>query len=58
VLLNAGEQDMFVPPTLLTQSAAHIHGAESVIVDGAGHDLLRSHPDWLAQTVLDWLQRH
>ena len=49
---------MFVPPTLLTQSAAHIHGAESVIVDGAGHDLLRSHPDWLAQTVLDWLQRH
>jgi pimeloyl-ACP methyl ester carboxylesterase len=58
VLLIAGEQDKFVPPTLLTQSAARIPGAKSVIVDGAGHDLLRSHPDWLAQTVPDWLQRH
>jgi pimeloyl-ACP methyl ester carboxylesterase len=58
VLLIAGEQDMFVPPALLSQSAARIRGAESVIVNGAGHDPLRSHPDWMAQTVLDWLQRH
>jgi len=58
VLLIAGEHDMFAPPTLLAQSAARVSGAESIVVEGAEHDVQNSHPEWLAQTILDWLKRH
>jgi pimeloyl-ACP methyl ester carboxylesterase len=58
ILLIAGEQDMFVSPTLLAQSAVRIPGAKMLMLDGAGHDIQESHPDWLARTVLEWLEQH
>jgi pimeloyl-ACP methyl ester carboxylesterase len=58
VLLITGEHDFFAPPALVAQSAARIRGAEVAPVEGAGHDVQNSHPDWLTQTILDWLGRH
>jgi valacyclovir hydrolase len=57
-LLITGEHDMFAPPPLLQQLAARIPQAETHVVEGAGHDVQNSHPDWLASTILDWLERH
>jgi valacyclovir hydrolase len=58
VLLITGEQDVFAPPALVAQAAARIRGAEAVTADGAGHDVQNSRPDWLTQTILNWLARH
>jgi pimeloyl-ACP methyl ester carboxylesterase len=58
VLLLTGVEDIFVPPALLAQSAARIRGAETVVAEGAGHDIQNSRPDWLADTILGWLKRH
>ena len=55
VLLIAGEHDFFAPPQLVAQLAGRIGVAEVREVPGAGHDLHASHPDWLAQTLVDWL---
>jgi valacyclovir hydrolase len=57
-LLITGAHDMFAPPPLLERLAARIPHAETRIVEGAGHDVQNSHPDWLARTILDWLERH
>lgn len=58
VLLIAGEHDVFVPWVLLSQLAARIRTAEVLKADGAGHDVHNACPEWLAQTILDWLKRH
>ena len=57
-LLITGEHDVFAPPTLVAQSAARIRSAEALVVDGVGHDVQNSRPDWLRQTILDWLRTH
>jgi valacyclovir hydrolase len=57
-LLITGEHDMFAPPPLIQQLAARIPHAETRVVEGAGHDVQNSHPDWLARTILDWLESH
>jgi len=57
-LLITGEHDMFVPPPLVRQFAERIPHAETLIVEGANHDVQNSHPDWLARTLLEWLARH
>jgi len=57
-LLITGEHDMFAPPPLIQQLAARIPHAETRIVEGAGHDVQNSHSDWLARTILDWLESH
>lgn len=58
VLLIAGEHDFLVSPQLLSQLSALIPGSESVVVEGAGHSVHEDRPEWLAQTLLDWLGRH
>jgi pimeloyl-ACP methyl ester carboxylesterase len=57
VLLITGEHDMFASPTLVEESAARIPHAETRVAEGAGHDVQNSHPEWLARTLLDWLQQ-
>ncbi|MCI0398371.1 MAG: alpha/beta hydrolase [Chloroflexi bacterium] len=57
VLLIAGEHDVFAPLALLSQLAAHIRSAEVLKAEGAGHDVHNAQPEWLAQTILDWLKR-
>jgi valacyclovir hydrolase len=58
VLLIAGEHDVFFPPALLSQLAARIRTAQVLKAEGAGHDVHNARPEWLAQTILDWLKRH
>lgn len=60
VLLIAGVEDMFVPRQLLEKLAGRIQcrDVEIAIAEGAGHDVQNTRPDWLAQTILDWLDRH
>jgi pimeloyl-ACP methyl ester carboxylesterase len=58
ILLITGEQDMFVSPALLAESAARLSCAKMMVVGGAGHNLQQSHPDWLASTILEWLEQH
>ena len=58
VLLITGEHDVFAPPPLIQQLAIRIPHTETHVVEGAGHDVQNSHPDWLARTILDWLERH
>jgi valacyclovir hydrolase len=55
VLLISGENDFLATPSLAADMAAAIPNGRHVEVKGAGHDVHRSHGDWLARTVVDWL---
>jgi len=57
VLIIVGEHDIFVPVALASQLAARLRTAEVREAEGAGHDVHNDRPEWLAQTLLDWLQR-
>jgi pimeloyl-ACP methyl ester carboxylesterase len=57
VLIIVGEHDIFVPVALASQLAAALRTAEVRELEGAGHDVHNDRPEWLAQTLLDWLQR-
>ena len=58
VLLIAGEHDFFNPPALVSQLAKRLRTVELVEAKGAGHDVHRDSPEWLAQTILDWAGKH
>jgi valacyclovir hydrolase len=58
VLLIVGEQDMFAPPALASQLAAHIATAEVLVAEGAEHNVYGDRPEWLTQTILDWVGEH
>jgi pimeloyl-ACP methyl ester carboxylesterase len=55
-LLLTGEHDPFCPPTLVSALASDIPRGEFIRVDGVGHDVHHARPEWLAQTVRDWLR--
>ena len=58
VLLIAGEHDMFAPPALASQLAAHIPTAEVLVAEGAEHNVYGDRPEWMTQTILGWLGKH
>jgi valacyclovir hydrolase len=58
VLLISGEQDFFAPPPLASESAARIRAAEVLVAEGAEHNVYMDRPEWLMQTILDWLGKH
>jgi pimeloyl-ACP methyl ester carboxylesterase len=58
VLLIAGEQDIFAPPALASELAARIRMAEVLVAEGTEHNMYMDRPDWLTQTILDWLGKH
>ena len=55
VLLIAGEHDMFAPPALVCELAAHIRTAEVLLAQGVEHFMYAEYHIWLTQTILDWL---
>ncbi len=57
-LLLTGEQDFFAPPPLVSQMASAIRNGEFMEVKDAGHDVHATKPEWLAQTIVDWLAKH
>jgi valacyclovir hydrolase len=57
-LLIAGENDFIAPPAGASQLAGELPRGEFLLRSGAGHDVHRSHGEWLCQTMLEWLSRH
>lgn len=58
VLLIVGEHDFFALPALVSQLAARIQDVEALEVAGVGHDVHEERPEWLVQTIVDWLEKH
>ncbi|HXX78261.1 MAG TPA: alpha/beta hydrolase [Ktedonobacteraceae bacterium] len=58
VLLIAGEHDFFAPPKLASQLASRIHTAKVLEAEGADHNVYANRPEWMTQTILDWLSEH
>jgi valacyclovir hydrolase len=58
VLLISGEHDIFAPPTLVCELAAHMRTAEILVAQGAEHFANMDQPEWLTHTILDWLAKH
>ncbi|HEX3486185.1 MAG TPA: alpha/beta fold hydrolase [Micropepsaceae bacterium] len=54
-LIIGGDADLYMPPPMLRTFAAHIPGAELVIVPEAGHSLYWEQPDIFNRAVLDFL---
>ena len=57
-LVIGGDADLSVPPPLLRTYAAHIPGAELVIVPEAGHSLYWERPDLFNRALLDFFAKH
>ncbi len=57
VLLLVGENDFIATPALVSQLAEAIPSAEFVLVPGAGHDIYTERPEWLTQSLVDWLRQ-
>ena len=57
VLLIVGEHDFFASTAVVSELAARIPTAEVLQVDDAGHNIYGERPEWLTQTILDWLKR-
>jgi valacyclovir hydrolase len=58
VLLISGEHDMFAAPALAANLAARIPTAEALVAEGAEHNVYGERPEWLTQTILDWVEKH
>jgi len=58
VLLIAGDHDIFTPPALVSELAARARTAEVLVAEGAEHNVYADRPEWLTQTILDWLGKH
>jgi valacyclovir hydrolase len=56
-LLITGEEDFLAPPPLVSQMAAAMSKGEFLEAKGAGHDVHHAQPEWLAQTIVDWLAK-
>jgi pimeloyl-ACP methyl ester carboxylesterase len=57
-LIIGGDADLYVPPPLLRTYAAHIPGAELVVVPEAGHSLYWERPDLFNRALLEFLRKH
>lgn len=55
VLLITGEHDPFATPELIAKLAARITNVRAVEAKGIGHTDYHARPEWLAQTIRDWL---
>jgi len=58
VLLIAGQHDIFAPPALASELAARIRTAEVLEAEGAEHNVYADRPEWVTQTILDWVGKH
>jgi pimeloyl-ACP methyl ester carboxylesterase len=56
-LIMGGDADLYSPPALLRVYAAHIPGAELVIVPEGGHSLYWEMPDVFNATLLEFWER-
>jgi pimeloyl-ACP methyl ester carboxylesterase len=57
-LLITGGADLYAPPAVLRMFAAHIKGAETLIIPQAGHSAYWEQPDLFNRAVLDFMKKH
>jgi pimeloyl-ACP methyl ester carboxylesterase len=57
-LLLTGDADLYTPPPVLQLVASRIRGAESLVVDGAGHSAYWEQPEAFNRAVLDFIRKH
>jgi len=57
-LLLTGGADLYAPPPIQQQFAAHIKGAQSFVVPEAGHSTYWETPDVFNKTLLAFLKKH
>jgi valacyclovir hydrolase len=57
VLLITGEQDFLATPPLVSDMAGAIANAEYVEAKGASHAVHHEQPEWLTETVVNWLTK-
>jgi valacyclovir hydrolase len=55
VLLITGEHDPYAPPRVVRDLAGDMPDGHFVECGGAGHMLHVDRPDWLAETIVSWL---
>ena len=58
VLLLTGDADMFAPPPVMKMFAAHLKGAQTVVVPEAGHSTYWEQPDVFNRAVLSFIRKH
>ena len=57
-LLITGGADLYAPPAVLRMFAAHIKGAETLVVPQAGHSTYWEQPDVFNRAVLEFMKKH
>jgi pimeloyl-ACP methyl ester carboxylesterase len=57
-LLITGAADLYAPPPIQQSFAAHIKGAESVVVPEAGHSAYWEQPEVFNKAVINFISRH
>jgi pimeloyl-ACP methyl ester carboxylesterase len=57
-LLLTGGADLYAPATVQQMFAAHVKGAETVVVPDAGHSTYWEQPDVFNRAVLTFLRKH
>ncbi len=58
VLLIAGEHDIFAPPALVCELAAHMRTAEMLVAEDAKYFAYLGRFEWLTHTILEWVGKH
>ena len=58
VLLIAGEHDTLASPVSASELAARMRAAEVLVAEGVGYNVSMDQPEWLRQTILDWVAKH
>lgn len=57
-LLLTGDADLYMPPSVLRLFAAHIRGAESIVIPECGHSAYWEQPEMFNRSVLAFLEKH
>lgn len=57
-LLLTGDADLYMPPPVLQLVARRIRGAESLVIDGAGHSVYWEQPEAFNRAVLEFIRKH
>jgi pimeloyl-ACP methyl ester carboxylesterase len=57
-LLVTGDADLYTPPPVLQLVAGRVKGAESLVIDGAGHSAYWEQPEAFNRAVLDFIRKY
>ena len=58
LMMLAGEKDFLATPAMVSDFASAVPGARFVEVEGVGHAIHETKPEWFLETLLTWLNDH